>query len=516
MLVIESQPNPLKPHELGKPTEWIVAKTDFVQDTGAVPFANFSFQPGAIGDGLRFTMLGDSNFSTDSSRAFSSSTFDGSAGGLTAANNFASMLRTNPLFNDWSISVEIDGLPVVRARFGESATADNFVFDLSSLSGSVGSTVGNGRPEDLAKDNFWYQFWTTETPASEKKTGSFDPSGRSRIDGQATAGRLVDASAPSLAWTGPFLDKRMTACMYVRFGTFTTGEDGSQVFGDSAETAKVTVINAVTQPEQYRQFRPYVPEYQLPVRWLSNRPTTYSLPRDAYDWIAVYIAESSIVGPPITFSIQYFDAAGSAIGSAITTNTGTEPGVYRFPIGPANAIHDSRVLTADHFTLTANLGVPVNYANTIRVNLCDGGCPGPTLVYLEDAGSWRALRFEALEGLNVDTEGSPIVSPINYQRPGANNPTNLIYPTGGRQILPTRSDDVWTARSERITRNNYGTYSEFLRSKKHFVLWRRPDIGVDALWPIQIDRSSYPLLSRGRVERLLVPFRFNISKTLRP
>lgn len=531
MLVLAQQPDPLKPHELGKPTEFVISNDEFYLTTGARPVVNFGFSttPAVIRGSV---VLLNTVFDTNESVDYNSVSWDHRPGGEQSARNFANMIRSNPLFNDWAVSVYEDGLWVVRIQYRDEYRFPDseFVFDGTGVDPDISVTAVNGRTPATNGSRLWYQLWRGSEPVAERKFAAFDEASQARVNFENTAGQIVGATDPSLAWTVPIRDELMTDKLYMKFGTFETGENCEPVFGQSYETPEVEFINAVTQPERYAQFRNYCPEYQMPVSWMSSRQYVVNSCRDSFGWIAIYCGVSSLIRTPdYVFRIVYYDVNDQAVGLPID-NQVFQTGVYRFPYGPANPIHDSRVDTAAYFTIAVAWksfvnGQGIQYGQTLRVNLTNCNCSQQSVYFLEDLGSWRTLDFERLESLVTEVSGVETLSPTRYMKPGRFNPANEINLAGGIQNTPSSAESVLTLRSPKITRANRPIFEEFLRSPRHIILTQRSDtllytgqhiFDIPAIRPIVIDRSSYQLEKRGEVTRLLIPYRYNVPQKIRP
>lgn len=520
-LVIEQQPSPLIPHEL-KPTEWIIRKTDIITVAGtqAQIFVSFADTAGGAA-GQDITLLGETFSTSASTSAYTSISWYYSATGETAAKNFANMARTSYLFAGWSISVaESAGSWLVTMTRNETGALAEFTNDISGLSPSATLSDVNGTDEVRSTDRFWYQFWEGNEAISEQKFAFFDETGRVRVDAEGTARQVLGVTDPYVIWTSSRYDERMSRQVYLRFGTLTQGESCDVSYGLSYESPDITIVNSLFQHEKTLRFYPFTPNYTMPVKWLTDRPSDRNICKESYEWMAIFLQRSALFTNGFYRIIYtYYNAAGGVLNTKTENITNVPDGVYHVPTGPANGIHPTGVIAlASYYTIQVEVqGDDSGYteyseAHTLRLSSCS--CWAAEVYYLEDTGAWRTVVFENVESRAIEMSAVEWRGPIQYSRYGGTTDGFRLYQDGGIESFADDAQAVFVLVTERINENNRKAYEEFLRSSRHVIL-TSSDTFNPVTRRIVVDRGNYGVYQRGEQKRLLIPFRFNTYQRVR-
>lgn len=517
MLVIESQPQQILPNHLGHPIQWIIRKSDYILQQGERPLLGFSFiQDLAGANGQTFTIL-DNEFTTDDAQPYTNTSFAYVAGRQEAAENFANMLRSNYLFVGWSIWISVAGIVTVFAQRDEPGEipSSDFVNDMSGVSPTIAPTYYAGQNETVSTDLMWYQIWENNTPLTERKVAAFDTFGRSRIEAEPTARRLLGATAPYLLWSFPRRDELMTRRIYLKFGSYSSA-DCNLSFGKVYESAPVTIINNVVQHEYLLGLRYYHQAFTPLARWLSVRRGEYLLCGTSYDWISIFLARSpDFLSGWFQVRYTFYNSAGGEIGTASDGLSNVEEGVYHVPVGAANPIASEALRnaasywTVQVFARDESLDyLPYSEVITIRKTSCN--CKGAEVYYLEELGSWRSVAFERIDERLVDA------AEIEWTRPLSGNKSNNYGPENALQLYQDGGDIQQTAEarrryvlvSEKLTESNRLKWEQFTKSSHHLLLSFSDPLGV-ATRRINIERGVYGVFKTGEATRLAVPFTFN-------
>lgn len=517
MLVIESQPEQIRPNHLGHPIQWIIRKSDYILQQGERPLLGFSFvQDNAGASGQTFTIL-DNEFTTDDAQPYTNTSFDYVAGRLNAAENFANMLRSSYLFVGWSIWVADAGIATVFAQRDEPGEipSDEFVVDLTTLAPGVPIQRFEGQNEIVSTDRMWYQLWENNTPLTERKVAGFDPSGRARVEAEPTARRLLGITSPYLLWSIPRRDERMTRRIYLKFGSYSS-VDCNLNFGRVYESSPITIINNVVQHEYLFGLAYYHQAFTPLVRWLSRRRGEYLLCGTSYDWLAIYLARTpGFLSGFFRVEYYFYDDADEQIGTATDGLSNVEDGVYHIPVGAANPIAAQALIAAASYWTVQVLArnealeyVPYSELMTIRKKSCN--CKGAEVYFKEELGSWRSVAFERVDERLVDVTAVEWVNPLQGNQKGRYGPENAfqLYLDGGDVARTAEAERRYILVSERLTNSNRGLYEELAKSSHHFLLSFADPLGV-AVRRINIERGVYGLLKNGEAVRFVVPFTFN-------
>lgn len=515
MLVIERQPSPLVPHEF-KPTEWAIRKTDILTVTGGNAQIYVAFSDGSAGAaGQEITLLGQTFTTSASSSAYTSISWYYSGTAEEAAKNFANMVRTSYLFAGWSISVSGTGAGwLVTMIRNEVGALSEFTNSVSGLSPSASLSDVNGIDEVRSTDRFWYQFWEGNEAISEQKFAFFDQTGRVRVDAESTARQVLGVTDPYLLWTSPRYDERMSRQIYLRFGTLTQGDGCDTSYGESYESPDITIVNALFQHEKVLRFYPYTPNYTLPVKWMTARPTERNTCRESYEWMAIFLQRSALF-PDRFYRIvyTYYNSVGGVLNTKTENLTNQPDGVYHVPTGPGNGIHPTGVISlASYYTVQVQVrGDDLEYTtysetHTLRLTSCN--CWAAEVYYLEDAGSWHTVVFENVDSRSIEMSAVEWQGPVTYSQYGGTPDGIRLYQDGGLESFADDAQAVFVLVTERVNESNRKAYEEFLRSSRHIIL-----TSSDAINPVTrriiVDRGNYGVYTRGEQKRLLIPFRFN-------
>lgn len=523
-LILETSPDAVVPQELGKPLLWTIRNPDYILTPGVFASMSFQYSTGGDASGIAFT-LGGVDFETIGAtvEGYTESGYYPDTDVTIAAENFANMLRSNYRFQGWSVSVDYQTsapaliVRVVKGETGEEP-ADDWVNDVSGITGITDSNFIQGTDEVRSNSRLWYQFWRANTPVNEQKTADFDKTGRVRIDGQNMAGQVLGITSPYLLWVNPYLDDLASRRVYLRYGVYTL-DNCEQVFEQVYESPEITIVNAIFQHNWLSQFRPYAPQVTQPVGWMTDRPMDRVVCRRSFEWVAVLVSNFSTVTYGVwRVSYKYYTANDVLLGEQ--TRALKAEGVYHVPTGPQNPCHAAGIVAlSSYYTVqveTRNEAlewIPYSELQTIRLDNCN--CHVAEIYYLEDRGSWRTLGFERLSQRRLDVET------VDYERPLQTNynggPLNAVqlFEKGGRYSEAETSEQVFTLTSEKITEHNRGMLEEFLRSKEHYIL-TSSDVLSAATRRVLIDRGSKVLFQRGSVTRLSVDFRYNVPQRVRP
>lgn len=489
-------------------------KTDILTVTGgnAQIYVSFGSAPGA--DGQTLTLLGV-DFETDSAIDFTFNTFKYGPTTEDAARNLANMCRASYLFVGWSISVyESAGNWLVRLIKDDAGNLDDFTNDASGLSPTPSLSDVNGIDEVRSTDRFWYQFYEGVNPVSEQKFAAFDENGRVRVNAEPLARNILGITDPYLLWTSSVRDLQASRNIYLRFGTYSQGEDCQYSLNESYETPEITLVNSLFQWDHVTRFLNYTPNYNMPVKWMTARPMERYVCANSYEWCAIWLQRSALF-PNGFYKViyNYYDSDDTLLNTKTELLSNYPDGVYHISIGAANSVHPSGAIAPSayytvHVEVQGDDSGYTQYSETQTLTLNTCNCWAAEVYYLEDAGSWRTVVFEHIERRGVEMGEFAFNTPVQYNEYGGPKDAVRLYQDGGRDTLAQDADQVFTLVSERITPHNRKAYEDFVRSSRHIILTTSDFLPL-VTRRILIDRTSYTFFQRGESTRMQINFRFN-------
>ena len=397
---------------------------------------------------------------------------------------------------------------------------DNFTFDYTGLSTPFDSnSETNGQDTILNDYSLWFQLWSGSLPVSEQRFAKIPfvdgvASTPTKIDLRELAGSLVKTTFPLWAQSGPALDVYFSKEVYLRFGGITKDSQGVNTFGQTYESNRADIANAVFQRREINEFKNHHPDFIATgaVQWLTDRPQNYPVPLDSYEWTWIWIDNTDTF--PITvngFKLVYTFYYPDDITDSFETVFQPSGGAYIIPTGTANPdlspyIGDCIKYEVQVFGKDSGEAW-IAYSVILTRHVRPGYCFDEEIYFLEDKGSFGTLTFKAIDEVQLLQEGVTIDTPVDLTSSFAD-----LYPEGGRSTIVERAIEKCFIISESLSRQDelMKFYEQALRSPEHYIRTTKKGVsdGVDTRRRVVIDRQNSRLFKRENKTSIILAYTF--------
>lgn len=524
-ITLARQPRTYCPNTKSRPVEWLLTTDDHVDDAGQVPFFQITFEGTGAVDGETVEIMGLTFEVQNGAPTFTQTTWSTTGSLLQVATNFADMLRCNYEFADFQFAISFTPTTATVTAFTDQfKTFENWTFDVTSdISITMSETNANGRPVVLKNYRIWYQVFEDDNRIGERKfaavpfdqTFPFYGSVPIRVEHELRA--ILRSEEPDFFNTGAFRDPDYQRRVHLRYGPIEYDDQCNPQFGKTSKSLEVWVTNSVFQLHETREFLMHCPQVENPVRFLTNRPTEYTICRYSYEWIHIWIENTAVwieTEMPWYIVYTFYDANGNDLDDDYSQFvTLTQPGAIRIGMGPNNTDITSAMPEGTSSYEVRVFGwqeQPVGppqlrqYSETITRHLSNCNCWAAEIYFLEDHGGWQTLVFETLEQREIDQLDIQYETPLNW----AYTTRGYIYPEGERSAYVEDADQIFAFATGRIDTDwKRHQLEELLRSPEIYI--RTANEYGHALRRVLLERNRYTTWRRGEAIHAVLTFRFS-------